>query len=289
MLQTPKSNPNQKWKYLFLLPILALFIYSFNRVEVQKFNNFKFNPIDVLFTITKETSDADLQAIKDFFKSQDIIFDISQLGRNTTNEIIELSLKVSSTEFNTQFNSKSSTPIEPISIKYNSKLKKVLIGNAFPQPTPDYMMVIDKKMGNDSMHEIMEWKGNGHEKKVCVISDNETGNHKKVKHITIVNNDSLKNIETEIEWVGENGEKQIIPKSEKMQQVIFIEENNNNQNTKEGIEKKYTILIKEDENGNIIYNVNGKEVSKEELEKIETGDIKEVNVVKKKKEIKKTR
>jgi beta-lactamase regulating signal transducer with metallopeptidase domain len=111
MLQKSKSKKTNQLKYLLLLPVLTLFLYSFNTktiytrevLQPEKKSEAKFQ-VDLLehqenegiiITITKNTTDKELTSYVSKFADEGLKFSYSGIKRDANNEIraIKLSLK----------------------------------------------------------------------------------------------------------------------------------------------------------------------------------------------------
>ncbi|MBL4939367.1 MAG: M56 family metallopeptidase, partial [Lutibacter sp.] len=101
MLHKNKSENKSQWKYLLLLPLLVAFVFTFNtKVIAQE----KEKLIEIIKNeqesnvelITKNTTKDDLNMIKTSLKKQGINFSYSKLKFNNDNEIIKISVKISS-------------------------------------------------------------------------------------------------------------------------------------------------------------------------------------------------
>jgi len=132
MLQKTNSQKVNQFKILFVLPLIALFLFSFNSKEVivqnhktankqpvSKTKNKEFKGYNV--AILKNTTDKELATIeKDFSKKNKIDFSIFGVRRNVKGEIIAIKLKgktkVSTVDYNYNSNDK---PISTIFLLYD--------------------------------------------------------------------------------------------------------------------------------------------------------------------------
>lgn len=268
MLHTNPSKPIQKWKFFLVIPILALFIYSFNRVEIPIDQDKNYNPVELTLIIEAKTTDAELKGFKEIFKSQDINFETQNVKRNQEGDILGIQIKLFSKFFNTQFESNSNQPIDPIVIKYDSNAKKAFIGNL--PPNPRHVMKFESNGEPIHLQEEMSWEPKNEEQKIIVIkSDNDQRIENEIEVITLDQLDSLSKKEITLEWTDQNGVSQKMEKKGEKRQMIFISDGS------------------EEEGESTIYIVNGKEMSKEEMEKLKPEDIKEIQVIKKKVKIEK--
>ena len=99
MLQKSKSNPKNIYKYALILPMLAFFLMSFNTetiyVEIQKdkVSETKNLAAELTIVITKDTTDELLEQFSAIAKKQDIILEFKNVKRNSDNEITNITAK----------------------------------------------------------------------------------------------------------------------------------------------------------------------------------------------------
>jgi bla regulator protein blaR1 len=86
MLHKSKSNKLKAWKYLLTLPILALFLMNFSTKEIYTYND------ENEFVVSAESTNADLEAIEDFFKTKQVKLRFTDLKRNNSNKIQRISI-----------------------------------------------------------------------------------------------------------------------------------------------------------------------------------------------------
>jgi len=133
MLQKSKSNPKNIYKYALILPILALFLMSFNTetiyVEVQKdkVSEAKKITIELTMVITKDTTDEMLEKFSAIAKKQDIILEFKNVKRNSDNEITSITAKWKSKSGKGTWKSKTKGPIA--TFKFLSNENETGFGN----------------------------------------------------------------------------------------------------------------------------------------------------------------
>ncbi|MGR7813656.1 M56 family metallopeptidase [Lacinutrix undariae] len=119
MLQKSKSNPKNIYKYALILPMLAFFLMSFNTetiyVEVQKdkVSETKNVTTELTMVITKDTTDEMLEKFSAIAKKQDIIIEFKNVKRNSDNEITSITSKWKSKTGKGTWKSKTNEPIAP--------------------------------------------------------------------------------------------------------------------------------------------------------------------------------
>lgn len=117
MLQKSKSNPKNIYKYVLILPMLAFFLMSFNTetiyVEVQKdkVSEIKNVTTELTMVITKDITDEMLEKFSAIAKKQDIIIEFKNVKRNSDNEITSITSKWKSKTGKGTWKSKTNGPI----------------------------------------------------------------------------------------------------------------------------------------------------------------------------------
>ncbi|MFC4720797.1 M56 family metallopeptidase [Geojedonia litorea] len=124
----------------------------------------KFSNIGAM--ITKDLSDAELDAIKKQFKEEGVNVKIKGVKRNSKNEITAIKINVDSKGSNANYHTESDDPIRPIKINVDDKSGKISIGNAGNKVhNADNSYKVISKDGKHKVHK--EGKGSN----VFVFSD----------------------------------------------------------------------------------------------------------------------
>ncbi|GAA4281197.1 M56 family metallopeptidase [Gaetbulibacter aestuarii] len=163
MLQQSKSKKINQIKYALVIPVLALFLMSFNTKtvyltseapqkpqssdqklpetkavpplfkkseETQKISEPKKLQEHVNYVITKNTSDAELDGFVANAKEHGVTLKIKGLQRNNEGEIVAIKIDAKSEDSNANYNYNSDTPIAVIKISFDKNGKGLSIGNA---------------------------------------------------------------------------------------------------------------------------------------------------------------
>ncbi len=142
MLQKSQSKKANMLKSALVLPALALFLFSFNTKEVYVSSEgaaeinwlAQANDEKIEVKITKDTSDAELEKIKQDMAKEGVDFSYTVV-RNSNKEIIDLSVDMNATsEKGKQFKGSSSfdndgEPIEPVTIVFDPEGNMMFMGN----------------------------------------------------------------------------------------------------------------------------------------------------------------
>lgn len=145
MLNKSKSNKYNRLKIAVILPLLALFLYSFNRNVVTQYQEDKKemprsvmsqdkNLIEV--TIDKNTTEEALKGLIYLFKKEGIEFGYTT-AINTTNELIALSLQIRNDKnsSNVLYDVSSDAPIQPVRIVVDADKNISVLGVSGEQKT----------------------------------------------------------------------------------------------------------------------------------------------------------
>ena len=307
MLHKSPSNPNKKWFYLLIIPAVALVFSAFNRQEIIQFNH----PEDVVvqdsiliksknisFVINKNSTNEFLIKTKKFFKLEDIDFDYSKVKRNSKGEITGISLSIDNKNNSATYNVNGDKPIKPIEIMFDLSNQELGIGTVTNQknnPLIDSeaqtMIFISEDVDSNDVHQWVE----GDSLKTYTVIVDETYNnddHKKIKQkiyitpkkskIEIIKADNGQLI---YRVDGKEVSKEDVDriKTENIEEVRVFKNDKIKKTEDINVDidkKKKTIVIEGDDMETAVYMVNGKEMSKEEVEKMDPDEIKEIKIIK---------
>ncbi|TYA58208.1 M56 family metallopeptidase [Formosa maritima] len=333
MLHKSKSNKLKAWKFTLILPLLGLFLMSFNTKEV--YINASNNPSENIFSnnlteievvlITKDFTDNELEKVKNELLKEGLTVKFKGVKRNASGEIIAIRIDIKSKESSANYHIDGNEPISPIKIGFNKNGNDISIGNSSIKSSKHSMAFISE---DGNVHKI---KSDDHTENVFVFSSNdqdtdeeieiesdgkmifisEDGNVHKVKDgsktIEIV---TLSEAGEELEFKTDNHSKtkkiwvtkeELSDKNkEKRYEVKVISSDGNEEdihfitddaqaNKKVKVvkmkEKDGVFISTDDQNPLII--LDGKEITKEEMEKVNPENIANVNVFKGEKAIEK--
>ncbi len=270
MLNKQTSQSKKLWKLTVILPLLSLFLWSFNTKEIIKIkpaenpdtsnSNNVFQPKKskkiIQFMISKKTSEEDFDKIKKTLKTEyDVDIKFTNIERNDADEITGIEVKILSKKSKANYAIKDDTPIQPFVISYNCKIDKINIGQSTNHN--DFVWV-SKKGGN---------KG-----KVVKIHSGDDNKH---------------------EFIFGTGDKKMkirkIKKKDKDGQVIIKEVHGDSDKDFEiytDDDKTFAFITGNDGKEPIFF-IDGKESTKEKMEKLDSDQIESINVLKGKSAIKK--
>ena len=300
MLHKSKSKKINLLKYAFIIPVLGLFLMSFNTKEViiekaaipvknEKNINSELlqnnqEPYKVI--ITKDASKEDLDKIKAESKNNGVTLKFKGIKRNSKNEIIAISASFKNTNGSGNYYLTGDEPIKPFAyyrdinsfgfkgISEKSNLKKVVFISEDGEKhmlnktdTDDNVFVFSTSDGNEDKMEIEKFiikggdslhikKMESHDKVLFITKDgDDKKGHKVIKIKTDGNDDDLT-------WTTEEAE-----------EIVFIAKDD------DAIKKHKVVKIKTD-GKEPLYLIDGKEITREEMNNISPETIDKVEVLK---------
>jgi hypothetical protein len=178
MLHKSKSNKLNAWKFGIILPLLTLFLMSFNTKEVYLNSNSSNISSDAtsnieMIVITKDFTEVDLEKVKNQLLEHGLTIKFKGIKRNASGEIIAIKIDVKSNESSANYNINGDEPIAPINISFNKGGDQIAIGTASLK-TSNKMVFISE---DGETHHI---KSNGNDENVFVIKT-ENGTEKEIE------------------------------------------------------------------------------------------------------------
>jgi len=294
MLHKNRTTTKNQWKYVLLLPILVLFIVTFNTkiiaqekklLETEQVTNLK-----IELVIDKNSTDESLKEEAHFFKKEfDITITFKGIKRNSNGEIIAIEIDAKGKDLRSKFKNSSSNPISPIKISYNSEGSIFSIGN----------ISRDSKMTIHEIHQMANTYAankNNVKEKHYAITATYAGREFSQK------NDSLKKIVVKVinNYDGEyieirtnNNSDEITKKIVNSINELYTDKDNaneykNNYTLKTGNNKIIKYIITKKEGGLLLgtgndeplYFIDGKETSSQKIKNLDPNTIEKIEVIK---------
>lgn len=264
MLHKSNSNATHYVKYVFIIPLLALFLMSFNTKTVYYSNSTADNLSliedgEITGIISKDDNDDQLDALVSTFASQNVVLKIKNVKRNTNNEIIKISIEAKSKTSTLKYNKDSDDPISSIKIYYNNSTDTLQLNEA-----GEVSEIIFTESGNATIVKTNNPNS-------FFMQTDKDPNTFVVKKITTKNKDQSSSVfivadKDDINLESDNKEINWISADEKT--IIIDNSDDQKLNLKHTISESPLILI------------NGKKATKEEMDKLDPDMIKEVTVLK---------
>ncbi|WP_434035267.1 M56 family metallopeptidase [Formosa sp. 4Alg 33] len=275
MLNTSKSKPIRVLKYVVIAPLLLAFLMSFNTKTVYKTDNAtsaisNIDDTEIIGLITKDHSEEQLNAMISTFEAQHITLIIKNVKRNTSNEIKSISIEAKSKDQKVNYNIDSEAPIAPIKISYSNTTNTLSIGKS--ETSSDIVFTSSKNAKN-----VNTSNNSG-----LVINTSDGSGSFVLKRLTEDNTDK------NVMFISEDGKTTHVTTSkEHISPDITPETEETSFIDTDAIYAKPTEQNKENQAINTttdpIYILDGKEITKTELNAINPESIDHINVLKGKK------
>jgi len=311
MLHKSKSKQSKQLKYLLIIPFLSLFLMSFNTKNIyiekevplsesnsniditekpsafiqaepninvtasekQKSkttssnsnpnknnqNIAKINADEQMVIITKDFTDNDFDKVKEQLKKEGLTVKFKSVKRNDSGEIISLKIDVTSKQSNANYNINGDEPIKPIKISFDREGGNISIGNSINYHFGKGTYSIRSKNGN-KVHTIAS------DKNVIHIDSDTDIEFEDDKDIMIIKKDKDGNIVKE--------------ENIKEDEDILVVGDDNSYEVKSIGKGKNKVLLLNDEDGEPLIIIDGKEVTEEEMKELDPAEIEKMEVLK---------
>ncbi len=245
MLHKQRSNSKSQWKFILMLPLLLVFVFTVNTQTIaqQKISTKKIvkRNVDVFaMTLNKESSKNDLKNISSTFLDKGLTVKFNNIKRNSNNDItaIKIDAKAKNGKAAASHASDLENGINSIQISYDRENNNLSIGSNSDHHLRSYSY---SKKG----------KGNN----FVFISDDDD----------------------KTTWVTKKGDQKIIIETD------FDDDDHTEEEIKittksNGSNNKITISSNNDKEPLII--LDGKEITKKEMDALDTDDIKSIDILK---------
>ncbi|GGH47025.1 hypothetical protein IA57_08895 [Mangrovimonas yunxiaonensis] len=299
MLHKSKSNKLNALKYALILPVLALFLMSFNTKEVylpsQKATPETTNRSTkevVLFIITKASSDADLNKLKSKLEKEGVKAKFKNIKRNEKGEITAIKIDLSTNNTNANYSINNSTPISPIKISYNRQDENLSINTA-KTIIDEHNVDIEFDSNDEQVFVVAPADGKKIKKEIIIKTNDDVKTVIGDKKIIEINVDEDTDTNVEIIKIVEN---ETTDSDNPEKEIIVIKGEGNTWTTNDTDKtvwtdqdgKTYEVITKTGGNQavtlsqlqNALYILNSKETTKAKADAIAPSEIKSINVLK---------
>ena len=163
MLQKNRSKRKNQWKYALMLPVLALFIMSFNTKEIITYET---DPVateveaDAFFgdvetvIITKESTDDQLKELTSSLKEKGVTVKFKGVKRNNTGDITDISITAKTQKSSANISESNDEGISPIKLTVDGD--SISFGNSNSWNHKDENVIFMSKNSNHKIHESKE-------------------------------------------------------------------------------------------------------------------------------------
>jgi len=285
MLHKNRSKNKNQWKYAILLPLLIAFVSTFNTKIIAQGKKLveiaEVDTINVDLIIDKDSSDDKLKKETIFFKKEfDIKLSFKGIKRNDNDEITTIKIDAKGKNLKATFENSGTEPIKPIKISYNSDENSISIGNLSKIHKSHYAYKIHKKGDKSKNIELKVINKKGDKENVWIHKKDED-NTIKVEVISSKEGEHIINVIHEGEDIEFTSEQEIeIIEEDNTSKNVFIIKTDGNKLKKHKISKKENIVFVSSENETPLVFLDGKEITNEELKKIDADSIAKMEVLK---------
>ncbi|KJD34615.1 hypothetical protein PK35_02210 [Tamlana nanhaiensis] len=267
MLHKSKSKNINLIKFTFVLPLLALFLMSFNTETVYiEQDNLNLAEINVKNTITviisKSNTEAELQNIKSKLQNMGLNLKFKTIKRNSSGDITTIKIEANSKNSKANYNIKKDTGITPIQITFNKDEDTINIGAATAQEK--VVKIVYNTPDSTSTKKISTYS--------YTVSDKDKDNE------LIINNN---NQEIRVVQIGNGEVVKVTPESKIItsDEIKIINKDEIKIINTDDPQKKEMLFINTN-NENPIYVVDGEIISKTDMSQLLPENIQEIKVLK---------
>jgi bla regulator protein BlaR1 len=302
MLHRSKSNKMNAYKYALVIPLLMLFVFNFNtqiiaQTKTSQPDKEKIGQNILKYVITKDTKDKQLESIKDKMAEQDVKLVYKNLKRNSNKEITAIRIEYDSKKGSGEFFVNSDEPINDIAVTLNVNENSISVGQAMKNLSQSFEIITEdgnKKVktsgsGNNVFVFSTDDDENDDENVFVIGKDGENHEVKKEKNVYVIKSASVKDSDASEDvifmkknkkdtvWIKKDVKNIVWTDDDGKDVEIITVENGNKNNIK--------IFTSGEEQPLIL--LDGKEITKKDMEELEPENIDSVNVLKGDKAIKK--
>jgi TonB-dependent SusC/RagA subfamily outer membrane receptor len=286
MLQKNQNQNKRQWKFALLIPLLIAFIAIFSTKTVAQEKKLSeistINKLKVELKIDKNSTDATLKDETAFFKKQfDADISFKSIKRNTKNEITAIKITSKYKSNSVVFSRKSSEPINPVIISYDSEIDEINITSFIEEEEIHKDIHYTNRANNLIFKKKSDTTVNF--KTHNLKGKNSIGFSKNVNDTIIVNGNKIiwhkdddNHLELEVEEIEENILYEPVDASE---HVYIIKSDDAKDKKYKVIRTKNKVAFKSD-NEEPLYILNKKEISSEEMKLLDPKTIESVTVLK---------
>ena len=272
MLNTSKSKTIHTFKYAVIIPALVLFMMSFNTKTVyntiQSESSLQATNVSELVTIiSKDNTNEYLESLVESFKSKDVILKIKNVKRNAANEIISITIDAKSKNSEITYKKDSDSPISAIKITLN--IDEKTLGISAEKTNSDIVFTASKNASKVDT--------NNKDAFIVQTSDGSSITLKKL-------NEDLS--DSNVMYISEDGKRThvttrstrtVVEETQETYETNSPDEQDKNTTV---VQENSTATVTSNNAKSILYFLDDKKITQEEMKAIDPETIAEVNVLK---------
>jgi len=299
MLHKSKSNRINALKYALVFPLLTLFVFNFNTKTIAQTPKKETEKVligqNILkYVVTKTTKDNQLESIQEKMAEKDVKIDFRKVTRNSSKEIIGIKIAYDYNKKSGEFYVNSDEPIKDIAITLNVNENELSVAQAMKNLSQSFEIITEdgekkvKTSGTGSNSNVFVYSTDDDDevevkKEVIVVGkDGEEHEVKTEKKVYVIKSGSTKNSsdsEDEVVFIKKNKKDTVWIKKD-VKNIVWTNDDGEDVEiiTVENDNKNFKIFTSGDEQPLIF--LDGKEISKKDMEAIDPKNIESVNVLK---------
>ena len=269
MLHKNRSKNTNQWKFSLIIPLMSAFIFTFNTKVISQNNtqnkNHTIHTDTEMVIITKDTSDNELEQVKNDFSNEGITVKFKGIKRNNNQEITTIKIDVNSKESSANYNTASNNPINPIKISFDNEGGNISVGSSNMNHENNFVFV-----SKDGKHSLMS-KGKEEQNLIFISDDKMLDEHEVLE---------IKDIGDNVFAIKKDGVKKIIHIDHDSDKKVWITKDKNIEVIDVKESKGGSKVLIHSNNNDPIYYIDGKKASKDDIEKLDPNSIEKMEVYK---------
>ncbi|MEZ4802297.1 MAG: M56 family metallopeptidase [Gelidibacter sp.] len=296
MLHKSKSSRLNVWKYSLVIPLIVAFVLNFNteiiaQTKTPQPEKVKIGQNVLRFVITKDTKDSQLESIKEKLAEKNATITFNNISRNGQKEITGIKIDYEHTGKKGNFFVNSDNPIKDITVSLNVNENELTVGQSTKNLSQSFEIITDDDGGkkvkttgagsNVFVYSTDDDEGDDDEKVIVIGKDGDDHEVKKEKNVYVIKSGSKKNSdETEdVVFVRKNKKDTVWIKKD-VENIVWTDD--------DGKDVEIITVDKGNDNIKIFTNgdeqplilLDGKEISKKDMDSLKSENIESVNVLK---------
>ncbi|MEJ2114116.1 MAG: M56 family metallopeptidase [Flavobacteriaceae bacterium] len=264
---------------------------NIKNTESKSSNNVNNSSDKQMVIITKDFTDSDFDKVKEHLEKEGVAVKFKNIKRNDSGEIISIKIDVSSKQSNANYNIGGDEPINPIKISFDREGGNLSIGNSNNYHFGKGAYSIRSKDGNHVIHSSSNgsndyiFKDEGEDVKVVVESKKDNKIH------TIASGKNVIHLDSDSDVEFDNDEDIIIIKKDQDGNIVkeeiinededvFVVGDDNSFKVKSIGNGKNKVVFLNDEDGEPLIIIDGKETTEEEMKELDPDEIEKIEVLK---------
>lgn len=299
MLHKSKSNRINALKYALVFPLLTLFVFNFNTKTIAQTPKKETEKVligqnIIKYVVTKTTKDNQLESIQEKMAEKDVKIDFRKVTRNSSKEIIGIKIAYDYNKKSGEFYVNSDEPIKDIAITLNVNENELSVAQAMKNLSQSFEIITEdgekkvKTSRTGSNSNVFVYSTDDEDevevkKDVIVVGkDGEEHEVKTEKKVYIIKSGSTKNSsdsEDEVVFIKKNKKDTVWIKKD-VKNIVWTNDDGEDVEiiTVENDNKNFKVFTSGDDQPLIF--LDGKEISKKDMEAIDPKNIESVNVLK---------